>query len=81
MFNPYLAEFFPWWRQQIVAIDDYPYAGIDFRGDPDMPLPPGSAYDDISNESRTSFQIFELFNFFVFSDCMESKDMFLGDNT
>ena len=30
--NPYPAEFFLWWRRQIVAIDDYPYAGIDFRG-------------------------------------------------
>ena len=27
--NPYPAEFFPWWRRQIVAIEDYPYAGID----------------------------------------------------
>ena len=49
--NPYPAEFFPWWRRQIVAIDDYPYAGIDFMGDSDMPLPPGSAYGDIGNES------------------------------
>ena len=50
--NPYPADFFPWWRRQIIAIEDYPYAGIDFRGDPDMPLPPGSAYGDIGNESR-----------------------------
>ena len=53
--NPYPADFFPWWQRQIVAIDDYPYAGIDFRGDPDMPLPPRSAYDDIGNESQPSF--------------------------
>ena len=32
--NPYPADLFLRWRQQIVAIDDYPYAGIDFRGDP-----------------------------------------------
>ena len=50
--NPYPTDFFPWWRRQIIAIEDYPYAGIDFRGDPDMPLPPGSAYGDIGNESR-----------------------------
>ena len=81
--NPYPTDFFPWWRQQIVAIDDYPYARIDFRGDPNMPLPPGLAYGDIGNESRPSFlNFFELFNFFfVFSDYVESKDMFLGDNT
>jgi len=56
--NPYPAEFFPWWRRQIVAIDDYPYGGIDFRGDPDMPLPPGSAYGDIGNESQPSLSFF-----------------------
>ena len=56
--NPYPADFFPWWQRQIVAIDDYPYTGIDFRGDLDMPLPPGSAYGDIGNESRPSLLIF-----------------------
>ena len=67
--NPYPAKFFPWWQRQIVAIDDCPYAGIDFWGDPDMLLPPGSAYGDIGNESRPSlfFKFFELLNFFVFS--------------
>ena len=52
--NPYPVDFFPWWRRQIVSIDDYPYAGIDFRGDPDMPLPPGAAYGNIGNESQPS---------------------------
>ena len=56
--NPYLANFFPWWRQQIFAIDDYPYVGIDFWGDPDMPLPPEAAYGDIGNESQTLFLCF-----------------------
>ena len=79
--NPYLADFFPWWQRQIVAIDDYPYAGIDFRGDPDMPQPLGSTYGYIGNVSRPSLKKFELLNFFVFSDYVESKDMFLGDNT
>ena len=53
--NPYLADFFPWWQQQILAINDYPYAGIYFRGDPNMPLPPGSAYGDIGNKSQPTF--------------------------
>ena len=53
--NPYPTNFFPWWQQQIVAIDDYPYVGIYFRGDPNMPLPRGSAYGDIGNESQPSF--------------------------
>ena len=45
--NPYLTEFFPWWQRQLIAIDDYPYAGIEFCGDLDMPLPLGVAYGDI----------------------------------
>ena len=49
--NPYLSDFFPWWRRQIVSIDDYPYAGIDFWGNSDMLLPPGSENGDIGNES------------------------------
>ena len=53
--NPYPADFFPWWRWQIVSIDDYPYARIDFQGDPNIPLPLGLAYGDIGNESQPSF--------------------------
>ena len=64
--NPYPTYFFPWWRRQIVAIDDYPYVGIDFRGDPDMVLPPGETYGDIGKESQTHFLSFELFNFLIY---------------
>ena len=65
--NPYPADFFPWWQRQIISIDDYPYAGLDFWGDPNMPLPPGAAYGDISNESQTLFlNFFELLIFLCF---------------
>ena len=53
--KPYPIDFFPWWRRQIITIDDYPYARIDFCGDPDMPLPLGPAYGDIVNESQPTF--------------------------
>ena len=56
--NPYPEDFFPWWRWQIISIDDYPYAGIDFWGDPDMPLPPGAVYGNIGYESQTLFLCF-----------------------
>ena len=49
--NPYPTDFFLWWHRQIIAIDDYPYEGIDFRGDPYMSIPPGSTYGEIGNES------------------------------
>ena len=42
-------EFFTWWDQQIITVDDYPYVGMDFRGDPDLVLPPNVAWGDICN--------------------------------
>ena len=49
VFNPYLEDFFLWLHRKITAINDYPYEGIDFLRDPDMPIPPGSSYEDIGN--------------------------------
>ena len=40
-------DFFLWLRCQIICIDDYAYAGVDFRGDPDMPMPEGAQFGDI----------------------------------
>jgi hypothetical protein len=57
--TPYNDDFFFWWQRQIIALDDYPYAGINFRGNPDMPLSPGSSYDTIGKS-------FYIFHFFVF---------------
>jgi hypothetical protein len=33
------------WRQMSQVMLQYPYAGVDFRGDPDMVLPPGEVFD------------------------------------
>ena len=33
--------FFRWLRDQLLMVKDYAYAGTDFSGDPDLPLPPG----------------------------------------
>jgi hypothetical protein len=46
----YNYDFFFWWRWKIIALDDYPYVGINFQGDLDIPLPPGAAYGDIGNK-------------------------------
>ena len=40
-------DFLTSWDQQIIAVDDYPYAGLDFRGDPDLALPPNAAWGEI----------------------------------
>ena len=34
-------EYFHWLENQVFANPDFPYAGMDYRGDPDMTLPPG----------------------------------------
>jgi hypothetical protein len=28
----FTADFFTWWRRQLVVIEDFPYVGVDFRG-------------------------------------------------
>jgi hypothetical protein len=61
--TPYNEDFFYWWRRQVIALDDYPYEGIDFRGDLDMSLPPGTAYGDIGMSK--CFYIFHFFYIFV----------------
>jgi hypothetical protein len=33
------------WRQMPQVMLQYPFAGVDFRGDPDMVLPPGEVFD------------------------------------
>jgi hypothetical protein len=38
----YGLAFFQWMRDQLVMVEDYAYAGTDFRGDPYLALPEGS---------------------------------------
>jgi len=42
-------KFFDWWAHQILAIEDYPYAGISFLRDPDMLVPPSEERNEIGN--------------------------------
>ena len=61
-------EFFLWWGEQIIAVDDYPYAGMDFRGDPNLVLPPGTAWGTVGKFAN----FFDLYNFFgFFQICMK----------
>ena len=45
----FTAEYFHWLEDQVFSIQDFPYADVDFRGDPDMILPPGEQWDDTGN--------------------------------
>ena len=42
----------------MVAIDEYPYAGVDFRRDPDLILPDGAQWGAIGKNVLTIFFIF-----------------------
>ena len=55
------------------AIQDFPYAGIDFRGDPDMVLPQGEQWDDRGTLFFTSFQIMYFFVFYIYRLKTDSK--------
>jgi hypothetical protein len=59
--TPYNEDFFYWWRRQVISLDDYHHAGIDFRGDLDMPLPPGTADGDIGMSNVLNISFFCIF--------------------
>jgi hypothetical protein len=43
------------WRQMPQVILQFPYAGVDFRGGPDMVLPPGEVFDHRGTWSTCMF--------------------------
>ena len=50
-------SYFDWLEGQLFVIQDFPYAGMDFRGYPDMVLPQGEQWDDRGTFIFTSFLI------------------------
>jgi len=48
-------EYFHWLENQVFVIQDFPYAGMDYLGDPEMTLPPGEQWDD---SGKIIFKIF-----------------------
>ena len=43
----YDDDFYTWWERQLPALEQFPYARMDFRGDPDLVLPPGGAWGEL----------------------------------
>jgi hypothetical protein len=41
-------EFFDWWREQLVSIEDFPYEGIGFHHDLELELPLGAQWGPLS---------------------------------
>ena len=59
--------FFRWLRDQMLMVEDYAYAGIDFTGDPDLPLPLGGQWGDIGKKQETLIME-NVFMFYIFYD-------------
>ncbi len=54
----YNDGFFTWWEMQVPVIEDFPYAGMDFRNDDSLALPEGAQWD-------TSGKLSPILNVFV----------------
>lgn len=66
-------KFFQWWEEKVIAVEDYPYAGMDFCGDPDLVLPPGAAWGEIGENAIFDYMIF---GSFFFNICNNEKKSF-----
>jgi hypothetical protein len=53
-------NFFAWLSRKIPAIEDYPYAGIDFSRDPAMPVPPGEERGEMGKSPPVLFFCFHM---------------------
>ena len=58
MQSVYDDDFYFWWERQLPALDQFPYAGMDFYGDPDLVLPPGGAWGELGKQFFKFFIIF-----------------------
>ena len=45
--------FFRWIQDQILMVEDYAYAGMDFIRDPDLRIPLGGQWGDIGKKKET----------------------------
>jgi hypothetical protein len=68
----YHEDFFDWWTQVTFCINEYCYAGMDYRGDPDLPLPVDAQWGDIGMSSY--FLFFNIYDFFY---GVKSTNMFV----
>ena len=45
--SSFSTAFFSWLDRQHIVIEEHPYSGMDFRGDPDLILPVGAQWGAI----------------------------------
>ena len=54
-------EFFGWLRRQLIVVEDWPYAGTDFTGDPNLSLLEGEYWDEELGKNIFHFMSFMIF--------------------
>jgi hypothetical protein len=54
----FTGDFFAWLRRQLIVIEDFPYAGVDFRGSMDLVLPDGIDWDASGMKPKTLSSVF-----------------------
>jgi hypothetical protein len=59
----YDKDFFNWWAHLTFCVDEYCYAEMDYRGDPDLPLQVDSQWGDIGMISVFVFS--HIYDFFL----------------
>ena len=63
MQSVYDDDFYFWWERQLLALEQFPYAGMDFCGDNDLILPPRGAWGELGNFYFQNFKIFISFKY------------------
>ena len=64
----YKAPFFRWLNIQILMIEYYAYAAMEFWGDLDLPLPASAQWGDIGKKILKILIIFVFSSFMIFID-------------
>ena len=71
-------EFFIWLHRQLIVVEDWPYAGTDFTGDPDLPLPEGEEWDEeLGMIYLFFFYVLCIFCFFSIHACPDDSCMYM----
>jgi hypothetical protein len=60
--------FFDWLQIQMLMVDYYSYAGLDFRGDPDLALPEDAQWGDLGKKYMHFFLFKCFFEFLSYSN-------------
>jgi hypothetical protein len=75
----FTTDFFTWWRRQLVVIEDFPYAGVYFRGSANLVLPEGIEWDVLGTKLNLVMYFYSFIFYIVFYVYNEgSKDVFVS---